>query len=429
MDPLPKKYLRAFLKLRDSLTTFAGVAVGTTADKFHASPSMRPFYFFAPTPSLPDRILTRPNIRDGSKGLKEMRVIFDQWLADDNLTMYIKLENVVDELERLVNSNNDAAQALSSTIEAHLYDIGIISQCIRQIVLYQPWAAGFEQKIMEPEMKALLDKDFPVFEFMEPYLGTCRQLVEGDLGELGNPSDGKFTYPVNRRRNEANTNAMRLAEKNLDTFYAGVDKVMGPYMTKRLRKLLARQELERTPPWTPPVKNSSTTIIETITQPMSEIHFQLEQSTERTIDRSQPELKSPKAKRRGAADLTRAAAAAAEPQDPEHESAPPQRTFEVDKRALKVFRALFHHPTPDSQPGEIFWADFLHAMTCAGFAAQKLYGSVWQFTPSLLDVDWSIHFHDPHGAKLPFRWARRFERRLFRTYGLHGAIFGLAGGE
>lgn len=329
----------------------------------------------------------------------------------------------MDELERLANSNNDAAQAISSTIEGHLSDLGIISQCLRQIDLYQPWAAGFEQQSMEPETYKVVEKDFPVFEFMEPYLGKCRHMTEGDLGELGNPSDGKFTYPVHRRRNEANTNAMRLAEQNLDKFYAAVDKAMAPHMTKRLRKLLAERVLERTPPWTPPVKNNSNTI-DTVTQPMSDIHFHLEQSTKNTIDRSLPDQKSPKAKRCGAADPTRATPA---PQEHEHDPAPPQRTFEVDKRALKVFRVLFHHPTPDTQPGEISWADFLHAMTSTGFAAQKFYGTFWQFTPSLLDVEWSIHFHDPHGAKLPFRWVRRFGRRHFRTYGLHSGLFTLAG--
>lgn len=77
----------AFLKLRNALTTFAGVVVGTTADKFHTSPLMRPFYFFAPTTKLPDQILNRPNVPNGSKGLQEMRVLFDQWLANDRLTI------------------------------------------------------------------------------------------------------------------------------------------------------------------------------------------------------------------------------------------------------------------------------------------------------------------------------------------------------
>lgn len=77
-DPLPKKYLMVFLKLRNALPTFADVAVGTTADKFHASPSTRPFCIFAPTTKLPDQILNRPNVPNGSKGLQEMRVLFDQ---------------------------------------------------------------------------------------------------------------------------------------------------------------------------------------------------------------------------------------------------------------------------------------------------------------------------------------------------------------
>lgn len=47
-------------------------------------------------------------------------------------------------------------------------------------------------------------------------------------------------------------------------------------------------------------------------------------------------------------------------------------------------------------------------MSSTGFAIEKLYGSVWQFTPSDLDVERSIQFHEPHpSGKIPFRMARR----------------------
>lgn len=62
----------------------------------------------------------------------------------------------------------------------------------------------------------------------------------------------------------------------------------------------------------------------------------------------------------------------------------------MEARAFKVFRTLFHNPWVMSTPGEVPWADFLHAMVSTGFVAKKLYGSVWQFRPTRLNVEKSI---------------------------------------
>jgi hypothetical protein len=68
--------------------------------------------------------------------------------------------------------------------------------------------------------------------------------------------------------------------------------------------------------------------------------------------------------------------------------------------------------------------DFLHAMASTGFVGQKLYGSVWHFQPTRLDVERSIQFHEPHPkGKIPFRAARHNGRRLSRAYGWHGGMF------
>jgi hypothetical protein len=62
-----------------------------------------------------------------------------------------------------------------------------------------------------------------------------------------------------------------------------------------------------------------------------------------------------------------------------------------------------------------------------GFTVQKLYGSVWQFTPQGLDVERGINFHEPHpSGKIPFRTCRRYGRRLNRAYGWTGDMFILA---
>jgi hypothetical protein len=106
---------------------------------------------------------------------------------------------------------------------------------------------------------------------------------------------------------------------------------------------------------------------------------------------------------------------------------PHSTSLTVDKRAYKVFNALFRSPNSPDQPGEIPWPDFLHAMVSVGFNAEKLQGSSWHFTPRDLDVGRSIQFYEPHpGNKLPFTWARRYGRRLARAYGWDSEMSTLA---
>jgi hypothetical protein len=46
---------------------------------------------------------------------------------------------------------------------------------------------------------------------------------------------------------------------------------------------------------------------------------------------------------------------------------------------------------------------FLKAMKETGSTFQKLYGSVWQFTPQGLEVERDINLHVPHpSGKIPF---------------------------
>ena len=63
-------------------------------------------------------------------------------------------------------------------------------------------------------------------------------------------------------------------------------------------------------------------------------------------------------------------------------------------------------------------------MASTGFSIEKSHGSVWQFTPSRLDVENAISFHEPHpNGKIAFRIARRIGRRLHRAYGWEGGMF------
>ncbi|KAF2680990.1 hypothetical protein K458DRAFT_433877 [Lentithecium fluviatile CBS 122367] len=71
--------------------------------------------------------------------------------------------------------------------------------------------------------------------------------------------------------------------------------------------------------------------------------------------------------------------------------------FPVKKRAYQAFSTIFHRPAHTQQPSEV---------------------------PEIFGVENAINFLDPHPQpKLPFRTARRYGRRLSRTYRLNGSSF------
>lgn len=85
-----------------------------------------------------------------------------------------------------------------------------------------------------------------------------------------------------------------------------------------------------------------------------------------------------------------------------------QLTLKLKNRAFKVFKTLFYTPSQPDLPGEIPWADFLCTIASTNFSPEKLYRSVWQFTPLKLDVKRGVQFHELHPiGKIPFRIARR----------------------
>ncbi|OGM51061.1 hypothetical protein ABOM_000292 [Aspergillus bombycis] len=297
------------------------------------------------------------------------------------------------------------------------------------------WA---EMKSWEPELvhrKDKLEQEFA--ERTQPWAQTFVAL-KAALPErsksvqavtLGKPTDGKFTYPIEKRRAKENVIALRRAERSLDAFWEAIDQQMvtkadGLYGTAARNLLSQPRILQRTREWIEPEKAQPAAQNKAghvdpyvLYQPASSVYSGL---SARALDVSQPKTKvKTRGPPRPAPAPVREAAALVQP-----DSIDRQPTFPVDARALKVFRALFFNPTMTSTAGEVAWNDFLHAMTSVGFKAMKLYGSVWQFQPTRLDVERNILFHEPHPqGKLPFRTARRYGRRLSKTYGWFGGMF------
>ncbi|PLB43388.1 hypothetical protein P170DRAFT_514616 [Aspergillus steynii IBT 23096] len=419
---LPKEFYDELVKVRYFLEQLTSGPVGQLKAAVPASPPLRSL--FEREPQIPGtskmRVSSRPH-RTMTDAQSELLWILETLWGDSRILQLAGRKTLMDILDRLVQSDPKNRDLISSRVAIIVSDLSVLSECLYQIELYHPSAATFESGFAgrsEEIRKAYAAMVRGWEKFLIPFEGTR-------LGDIGAPEKDLFYYPVEKRRNKQNVELMQFAERNLDAFWAVVDRHIPVKrgITRRNATYLALSrisgKLQRTADWVEPAKKPSQK--KPFDQNVADRQFELEYRSEKTTDSSAPTGPKKKQKARGKAAVSET------PVEPEP-GLPPQvdtqPTFHVDKRSLKVFPTLFFQPSQTAQPGEVARNDFLYAMGGTAFSVQKLYGSVWQFTPRNLDVERSIQFHEPHPvAKIPFQYARRIGRRLSRTYGWHGGMF------
>ncbi|KAF2832169.1 hypothetical protein CC86DRAFT_424530 [Ophiobolus disseminans] len=211
------------------------------------------------------------------------------------------------------------------------------------------------------------------------------------LADLGEPT--KLPYPVNKKRTKNNVETMQATEQRLDELWdkydAHLEKHLKPETDALLQSAMpTRGELRRTPDWVEPEVTGS--------------------KVKRAVE--SPEYITPS--------------------DFGSKSEAPM-TLPIRKGKLKPKGTNVEPPTTDQQPHEQIPHETTssHPMSAISFQPEKLYGSVWCFTPKDGDVfgtETPINFHEPHPViKLPFRTARLYGRRLTRRYGIDGDCFAL----
>lgn len=420
---LPPEYMKALSSFR---YTIDQASKGPRMNLKIGVPASPPFRsLFVREPQVPGSTMIQVKTKSGVP-LDPMIWMF-QTLWDDQQLFLYGLPYLMDELERLIQSDPKQKERLSPWVARIFSDLGVMARARYEIDIYQPWAEGIMNAYVEYE-KEIKDNFAKKFSMIAELNLSFKDM---SLAKVGMPSDGRFQYPSDRRRTQQVTESMRMAEQNLDLFWRTVDQ---QYKTKTGRTLhhalshlfTEERQLERTPEWIEPIKKPRKKI-ESDDSEFDKILSQLSMAPKEQLLK---EITTPKAKVKTkgvsqSADLNAPQTATPPDREQPHARAPDvQPVVTVSKRAFKVFSTLFHTPSQSDQPGEIPWQDFLHAMAATGFAPLKLYGSIWQFTPTKLDVERSIQFHEPHPrGKMPFRTARRIGRRLNRAYGWHGGMF------
>ena len=356
----------------------------------------------------------------------------------ENLTMSeIKMygwPTLMDGLNSLLESEPQAKAMITPFVASAIGELSILSECLHQLEIYQPWARTYDTMLTEGRVM-LFEFDHDKHLEDTEYL-MCRSLYlcGESLGRLGAPTNGRFAYPIDERMTRESVTALREAESNLDAFWGVIDgqitKTFGPVKRTAIHRFVTQSfELQRTPAWIEPRKNKPRGF-QHLVAPFAGLELDHRRTTEQANpNEGQTTKLKTKTKTRGASVQEIPQAGAQEAFDHnKHDEAP---KFAVDARALKVFKTIFFTPSISATPGAIKWPDFLHAMTSVGFAPEKLFGSVWHFSPTHKDAKRSINIHEPHkdgkaADKIPYRDARSIGRRLSRAYGWDGSRFSLA---
>lgn len=444
-DPLPEEYLKAILKFQFHLGRVAKGPLAQFKTAVPGSPPMR--HLFVREPPV-DKITSKIGVQSRPQAIRSdvvaqlVHLLSTLWNDDEQLFL-MRMTTAVDELERLINTEPEAKNLISAHVASLIGDLSIVCQCLAQIDSYQPWSNSFENNFTKykTEIETQVGiEHLPLGRILEAVKDF--NLVEAT--KLGTPTGSRFAYPFEKRRTKETTLALRQAEHNLDAFWANIDRIMyvkaGNLEGTATHRLLTQPRmLQRTPEWVEKVIEpkaggktkaasagaaaNATNAAAALHNPLSAFYFGLTEKPQQGRQTISVKGKT-KTKTKGTAAAPTADLTALTIEEPVVEDAQP--TMPVDARALKVFRTIFFNADANSTPGEVPWKDFLHAMTSTGFQAEKLYGSVWQFQPTNLDVERSIQFHEPHPrGKMTYEVARRIGRRLNRAYGWVGEMFQL----
>ncbi|KAK7750173.1 hypothetical protein SLS62_007924 [Diatrype stigma] len=434
-EELPGELMGAILKFRHYLSQAAKGPLNQLKDHLVASPPWRKYFVRQPPPdATTSKILvqSKPGVSMNDIESQVLWILRTLWEDGQDL-FFIRLPLIVDELGRLLETDPRAKELISARMAGTISDLSIVSHCISQLDLYQPWARGYES--------ALVDRDQDIKKEFAEHTITCNNIMFAlhdrnltTVAMSGNPTDKKFAYPFEKRRTKQNVEALQQAERNLDHFWANIDRIVyakcGSLEGTVIRRVLTQPRvMQRTPDWIDPVPSAakqpgresvSDSSLDSLYVPLSTIYIGEQSKGGSKSTRSPAPKTKPKTRDASTTDTDTAAITA----DPEVNIKPTVPTIPVDGRSLKVFRVLFFNPAVTSSPGEVAWTDFVHAMTATGlFAAEKLYGSVWQFQ-KLAEDQRKIQFHEPHPrGKIAFTIARRMGRRLSRAFGWAGDTF------
>lgn len=329
---------------------------------------------------------------------------------------------------QMIDTDPEASQYIDDWLMNQYSDLALLCELGKTINLLAPW---FDHTTAET---LILDN---TYEGKEEKVEISSRKLKAGIREacytnLGwNPLDksGKvYKYPSEKRRSKANVEKMRDAERQLDIFWKRLEKAVHAEQGMSLEKVLKRRLLDktprrlyRTPPWKEEVSVSPSTETSCPSGVLGETHGNVPRSGKAFLLDIADKVKT-----RGVA-----AGAYHHPATGRAEDAAPPvpevvvPKVKLGKKAYKIWLTLLPSVESAQYPRpELAWDELLYGMRAIGLEPEKLYGSVWSFSPlkgqTLFPINRSIQFHEPKevrkGGKIPKPMVRVFGRRLRHAF-------------
>jgi len=168
------------------------------------------------------------------------------------------------------------------------------------------------------------------------YLENMHLVLKG-ITQMAMPGDGKFDYPVDKKRTKQTTDKMIAAEKNLDLFWARFvanwKRTSKKHIDDCMRDHKPRhrgQQIERTTPWVEPIQEPRLNSTPKDPKPWTD-----------TKDDKLPIRSKEKVKTKGVGAKVESQESTVQAPGQQDDKQP---KFKVDKTMLKVFNTLFFTP-------------------------------------------------------------------------------------
>lgn len=348
------------------------------------------------------------------------------------------LRPLVQEAHHMLEHDTEVSQLIDSWLLTDFVDLAVLADLQYRIKMFQPYCKSWIAADL-PE-STIVYRHIRTHYYQGLLLEEAVELSSLGTQSLGNPTDGRFHYPSDKRRTAETVRELQSAEAALKLYWKEMDQGMrcgcvdvGVLLkdvlntdpsTYTTRDWAVEEAKDSTSP-KGKLPGGSDVPVRSLTPQIGNENKKTEISSAEKIKRK---THGTAQEGIGASAQTPPAAAAAD--DDDDDQPPP---ISIPRRSFKVMSAFLPSRANISHaPREVSWDEFLHAMNTIGLVPEKLYGSVWIFKPlppgeGLVDLKRSIQFHEPkdvrRGNKIDFKHVRRLGDRLKRAFGWSGDTF------
>jgi hypothetical protein len=343
------------------------------------------------------------------------------------------LRPMVQEAHHMLEHDAEVSKLIDNWLLTDFVELAVLTDLQYRIKMFQPYCKSWTAAgILEGP---LVDRHLRTHHFHGLMLEEAVKAGSLLTDSLGNPTDGRFYYPSDKRRTAETVRELQSAEAALQLYWEEMDEGMKYYAVDA--EILLKDIVNTVPSTnTTPDWKEEVTDLPSPKSKLPDGNHVHERALRPHIgnENKKTEISSAekvKRKTQGKAQGNTQVSAPALPATADDDDQPPP--IKIPPRSFKVMSALLPSPANIGQaPRAVSWDEFLYTMNTIGLVPEKLYGSVWIFKPlppgeGLVDLKRSIQFHEPkdvrRGNKIDFLHVKRLGDRMKRAFGWHGDTF------